>query len=49
MFTLRKKVEPVENGATLEGGAVFLLNNHFLEKKGASDQSGTVLQKGTFF
>ncbi len=36
MSTLRKKVEPkwlhpgavLENGATLEGGAVFSLNNH---------------------
>ncbi len=30
----------LENSATLEGGAVFFLNNHVCEKNGASDQSG---------
>ena len=33
--TVRKKVEsktaPLENGALLEGGAVFFLNNHVLK------------------
>ena len=53
--SLRKKVEPkwlhhgavLETDATLEGGAVFFLNNHVWEKNGASDQSGTICQNGS--